>query len=328
MLVTGGAGYIGSVVSDWLIEQGHTVTVVDSMVSGHDKALPKQVRLVHSDVADRAQVLPLLHEVDVVMHFAAFIEAGESMEVPDKYFDNNTVKTYELIKMASEAEVKGFVFSSTAAVYASKDTPLVETDPLGPVNVYGESKKISEEMLHWYATLGKLPVCVLRYFNAAGASLLRGAPQRGAAHKSDSHLIPNILRVPLGQKDNIVIFGDDYETPDGTCVRDYVHVDDLAQAHILAAEALMNRQFSWEIFNLGNGNGHSNLEVLAAARAVTGHKIPRVMGPRREGDGTMLVADSTKAKAMLGWKPAFADLDTIVRSAWEWHKSHPHGYTD
>jgi UDP-glucose 4-epimerase len=303
--------------------------VIDDLKHGHRDAVPQGASLVVADIADKAIVMPVLQDsVEVVMHFAAFIEAGESMEKPAKYFENNSLKSFELLKMVDEACIPAFVFSSTAAVYRSSDEPLSESSPLGPSNVYGESKKITEEFLYWYAKVRTTRVCVLRYFNAAGATLLSNPPERGAAHNSDTHLIPNILKVPLGQREKLTIFGNDYPTPDGTCIRDYIHVDDLARAHILAAEAMQNKQFNYEVFNLGNGNGFSNSEVLSAARKITGHEIPMEYGPRREGDPARLVADCTKAKEQLHWQPQHPELEVIVQSAWDWHRTHPKGYEE
>jgi UDP-glucose 4-epimerase len=253
------------------------------------------------------------------MHFAAFIEAGASMREPSRFFRNNVCGSLNLIEAAVNHSVPRFVFSSSAGVYAGKDTPLQEEDPLGPANVYGQTKLMIEEMLGWYHQVHDLRYAALRYFNAAGATR-----ERGEAHEPETHLIPNILKVALEQREKIFIFGDDYPTPDGTNIRDYVHILDLAAAHVLALEGLDER--GKMIYNLGNGAGYSNLQVLEAARKVTEHDIPAEITPRRPGDAPALVADASRIRNELGWEPRYPDLEEIVASAWAWHNSHPNGY--
>ena len=323
ILVTGGAGYIGSVVADELLKAGHTVTVYDSLVRGHRAAVPKEARFVQGDVLDHVALNRMMagDHFDAVMHFAAFIEAGESMREPGRFFRNNVAGSLNLIEATVAHSIPRFVFSSTAAVYASKDTPLTEEDPLGPASVYGQTKLMIEQMLGWYHRIHGLRYAALRYFNAAGAT-----PERGEDHRPETHLIPNILRVALGQRDRFTLFGNDYPTPDGTCIRDYIHVLDLASAHLLALEALDEREEM--IYSLGNGAGYSNLQVLETARQVTGHPIPTKIAPRRPGDAPVLVADASRIRQELGWEPQYPDLRTIVEHAWEWHRTHPHGYGD
>jgi UDP-glucose 4-epimerase len=256
---------------------------------------------------------------DAVMHFAAFIEAGASMREPGRFFRNNVCGSLNLIEAAVNHSVPRFVFSSSAGVYAGKDTPLKEEDPLGPASVYGQTKLMIEEMLGWYHQIHDLRYAALRYFNAAGATR-----ERGEAHDPETHLIPNILKVALEQRERVFIFGDDYPTPDGTNVRDYIHILDLATAHVLALEGLDER--SRMVYNLGNGAGYSNLQVLEAARKVTEHDIPADITPRRPGDAPALVADASRIRNDLGWEPHYPDLEEIVASAWAWHNAHPNGY--
>ncbi len=323
VLVCGGAGYIGSTVAAELLAAGHSVTVYDSLVHGHLDAVPAGAHFVQGDILDD----PTLHRVlgegrfDAVMHFAAFIEAGESMREPGRFFRNNVAGSLELIEAAVTHGVGRLVFSSSAGVYASQDRPLTEDDPPGPASVYGQTKRMIEEMLVWYQRIHGLRFAALRYFNAAGA-----AAGRGEDHRPETHLIPNVLAVALGKRERCVIFGDDYPTPDGTCIRDYIHVLDLAAAHLLALEALGEQEMM--IYNLGNGAGHSNRQVLEAARRVTGHPIPAEIAPRRSGDPPILVADATRIRHELGWIPRYPDLEEIIASAWEWHRSHPDGYRD
>ncbi len=321
IFVTGGAGYIGSMAAQRLLEAGHTVTVYDSLVTGHRAAIPAKAEFIHADLADEATLRAALRAkpYDAVMHFAAFIQAGESMQQPGKYFRNNVVNSLRLIEAALDAGVTRFVFSSTAAVYASRDEPLDEDAPIGPGNVYGQTKRMVEEMLEWFHRTRGLRYAALRYFNAAGA-----LPDRGEDHPHESHLIPLVLQVALGQRDHIKIFGTDYPTPDGTAIRDYIHVADLVEAHLLALEALAERPRL--IYNLGNGQGYSVLQVIETARQVTGHPIPAVAAPRRPGDPPRLVAAADKARRELGWRPRIPALRDIIASAWEWHRRHPHGY--
>jgi UDP-glucose 4-epimerase len=321
VFVSGGAGYIGSTAAEALLKAGHMVTVYDSLVTGYAQAVPQGATFVQADLGDKAALEAALaaQSYDAVLHFAAFIEAGESMKDPGKFFRNNLANSLQLIDAAVHAGVKRFVLSSTAAVYASSDAPLSEDSPLGPVNVYGHTKLMIEQALEWYRQIFGLSYAALRYFNAAGA-----LPNRGEAHRPESHLIPLVLQVPLGQRAAVSIFGTDYPTPDGTNIRDYIHVADLVSAHLLALDALGARDKL--IYNLGNGEGYSVREVIKTARLVTGHTIPAVETSRRPGDAARLVACSDRIRRELGWQPQFPSLYDIVTSAWEWHKNHPHGY--
>jgi UDP-glucose 4-epimerase len=323
ILVTGGAGYIGSAAADALLKAGHQVTVYDSLVTGHRAAVPAEATFTEADLADSHTLAQTLtdRKIEAVMHFAAFIEAGESMKDPGRFFHNNVANSLALIETAVRAGVKRFVLSSTAAVYQSSDEPLTEESPLGPTNVYGHTKLLIEQVLEWYRSIHGLHFAALRYFNACGA-----LPGRGEAHQPESHLIPLILRVPLGQREEVQIYGSDYPTPDGTCIRDYIHIADLVSAHLLALEGLGERDRL--IYNLGSGNGYSVREVIETARRVTGHPIPAKELPRRAGDAARLVAASQKAKQELGWQPKHDDLVEIISSAWEWHRSHPKGYPE
>jgi UDP-glucose 4-epimerase len=323
VLVTGGAGYIGSVVTAQLLSRGHQAFVYDNLSHGFRAAVPKKTDLIVGDISDRANLTRVISTcgIDAVMHFAAFIEAGESMKVPEKYFRNNTVGSLTLLETMIESGVKNFVFSSTAALYGDPEsTPIRETDRLRPTNAYGESKLLVESMLDWFHRIHGLRYASLRYFNAAGAT-----EELGEAHRPESHLIPIILQVALGKRDSISIYGTDYPTPDGTCVRDYIHISDLAQAHMLALEALTEKPK--QIYNLGNGRGFSVREVIETARRVTGHKIKAIETPRRPGDPAVLVASSEKIQSELGWKPEHAELEQIIASAWAWHQKHPNGYS-
>lgn len=323
VLVTGGAGYIGSIVTAELIKRGHQVVVYDNLSHGFRGAIPKKIDLVVGDVADKVNLTRIITTVgiDAVMHMASFIEAGESMKVPEKYFRNNSAATLALLEVLLETGVKKLVFSSTAALYGDPEsTPIKEDDPLRPTNAYGESKLLVERMLHWFNRVHGIRYASLRYFNAAGA-----AAELGEAHKPESHLIPLVLQVALGQRDIVNINGSDYKTHDGTCVRDYIHVLDLADAHVLALEALERRPQL--IYNLGNGRGFSVREVIETARKVTGHKIPAIEAPRRPGDPAILVASSERIQSELGWQPKYAELETIISTAWDWHRTHPNGYT-
>lgn len=323
ILVTGGAGYIGSAAADALIRAGHSVTVYDSLVTGHRAAVPEKAAFVEADLGDSFALIETLTQArfDAVMHFAAFIEAGESMKDPGKFYQNNFTHALTLIESSVRAGVKRFVLSSTAAVFQSSDDPLVEESPLGPTNVYGHTKLMIEQALEWYRQIHGLHFAALRYFNACGA-----LPTRGEAHQPESHLIPLVLRVALGQGEAIHIFGTDYPTPDGTCIRDYVHIADLVDAHLLALDGLGERDRM--IYNLGSGHGYSVREVIETARQVTGGAIGSIEGPRRPGDSARLVASSEKIKRELGWQPQYNDLREIIASAWEWHRAHPNGYED
>lgn len=322
VFVTGGAGYIGSATAETLLKAGHTVTVYDSLITGYRQAVPEGARLIHADLADGDALTAVLtnEKYAAVMHFAAFIEAGESMKEPGRYFHNNLVNSLHLIEAATRAGVRRFVLSSTAAIYASSDAPLGEDSPLDPANVYGYTKLAIENTLEWYRRIHGLHYAALRYFNAAGA-----LPGRGEAHQPESHLIPLVLRVALGQAEAAYIYGTDYPTPDGTAIRDYIHIADLVSAHLLALDAL--EEHDRLVYNLGNGNGYSVREVVETARRVTGHPIPAVESPRRDGDAARLVAASGKIRRELGWQPQHPDLENIVASAWEWYRTHPEGYS-
>ena len=323
ILVTGGAGYIGSATAEALVAAGHSITVYDSLVTGHRAAVPEDATFIQADLSDSHTLAQTLtdQKFDALMHFAAFIEAGESMKDPWRFYNNNFTNSLALMETAVRAGVKRFVLSSTAAVFRSSDEPLTEESPLGPTNVYGHTKLMVEQALEWYREIHGLHFAALRYFNAAGA-----LPGRGEAHQPESHLIPLVLRVPLGQRDAAQIYGTDYPTPDGTCIRDYIHIADLVSAHLLALDGLKERDRL--IYNLGSGNGYSVREVIETARQVTGHPIPANELPRRPGDSARLIASSEKIKRELGWKPEHDNLHEIIASAWEWHQSHPGGYEE
>lgn len=316
VVVTGGAGYIGGTMVTLLLAAGHQVTVIDNLCHSWRDAVPRGAQFVDADLADRPRVESVLRDLkpDGVLHFAALIEAGESMQKPELYFRNNTCATLSLLEAVHAAGVKKLVFSSTAAVYGEPETvPISEDARLAPTNAYGESKLLVEGMLPWFQRIYGMKYASLRYFNVAGA-----LPDRGEAHEPETHIIPLILDVALGRREKILIFGDDYPTPDGTCIRDYIHVVDLAEAHMLALGALDTTDRL--ILNLGNGEGFSVKQVIETARRVTGKPIPAEVRPRRAGDPARLVASSAKAKEVLGWQPKHADLDDIVASAWQWHQ--------
>ena len=322
IFVAGGAGYIGSVVADELLKSGYQVTVYDNLIKGYRQSIPANATFIQGDILDR-QTLDKAFKAtsyDTIILFAGYIEAGRSMQDPGAFYRNNVMGSMTLIEAAVANGIKKIVFSSSAGVYASKDTPLIESDPIEPASVYGHSKRMTEEALSWYNKIYGLRYAALRYFNAAGAT----PPVRGEAHRPETHLIPLVLQVPLGQRENVYIYGDDYATMDGTCIRDYVHILDLASAHILALEALDTVEFL--VCNLGNGEGYSVKQVIETAREITGHPIPAIVSPRRPGDGAILVADASHAQKILGWQPKIPDIDDIIRSAWAWHQSHPHGY--
>ncbi|MCJ7734257.1 MAG: UDP-glucose 4-epimerase GalE [Anaerolineales bacterium] len=321
IFLTGGGGYIGSIAVRKLLESGHQVTVYDSLVTGYRAAVPAKATFIQGDLSDTTALASALgkDQFDAVMHFAAFIEAGESMINPPKFYHNNLANSVNLIDLAVKAGVKRFVLSSTAAVYQSSDQPLSEKSPLGPVNVYGHTKLMIEEVLVFYREIFGLHYAALRYFNAAGA-----LPGQGEAHRPESHLIPLVLQVPLGQRENVRIYGTDYPTPDGTCIRDYIHIEDLVSAHFLALDTLEKEEKL--VYNLGNGTGYSVREVIETAREVTGHPIPAVEAARRPGDSPRLVASSDKIKKELGWEPEVPALADIIESAWIWHQNHPNGY--
>lgn len=322
ILVTGGAGYIGSVVVGQLVQRGFEPIVVDDLSHGHRAALPSGTELIVANIADREALERIFseHQPAAVMHFAAFIEAGESMQHPEKFFRNNTANALTLLEVLLAHNVKRFVFSSTAALYGTPEkTPIEEDARLRPTNAYGESKLLVEQMLEWLHRIHGLRYSCLRYFNAAGA-----AGEQGEDHHPESHLIPIALQVAHGQRKHVQIFGTDYPTADGTCVRDYVHVSDLATAHLLVLEALKEKDRL--IYNLGSGDGFSVRQVIEMARKVTGHAIPAQESPRRPGDPAVLVASPEKIKRELGWKPQYAGLESIVQSAWKWRQAHPEGY--
>jgi UDP-glucose 4-epimerase len=323
ILVTGGAGYLGSATADALLKAGHDVTVYDSLVTGHRAAVPEGATFIQADLSDSHALAETLTKqtYDAVMHFAAFIEAGESMKDPGRFYNNNFTNSVSLMETAVRAGVKRFVLSSTAAIFKSSEEPLSEESTIGPTNVYGHTKLLVEQALDWYRQIHGLHFAALRYFNACGAF-----PNRGEAHQPESHLIPLVLRVPLGERDSANIYGTDYPTPDGTCIRDYIHIADLVSAHLLALDGLRERDSL--IYNLGSGNGYSVREVIETARRVTGHPIPVVELPRRAGDSSRLVASSEKIKRELGWKPEHDNIEEIISSAWNWHKSHPKGYEE
>ena len=316
VLVTGGAGYIGSVTAASLLEHGHEVIVLDDLRSGHRFVVPDQAVFVEGDASDASAVdEALAHGVDACMHFAALIEAGQSMREPERFFAGNTAATLLLVERLLTAGVDRFVLSSTAAVYGEpQGVPILEDAPTEPTNAYGASKLLTEQALSWIGPLRGMRYAVLRYFNACGAT-----PDRGELHDPETHLIPLILAVATGAREEIAVFGSDYPTPDGTAVRDYVHVADLAEAHVRALEELETSERV--VCNLGNGTGFSVREVIESARRVTGHEIPVREAPRRHGDPAVLVASSERAQRVLGWKPTRTDLDDIVASAWEWHRA-------
>ena len=327
ILVTGGAGYIGGTVAGLLAQKGHQAVVYDNLSHGRRELLPAGVDFVEGELADRAALENLFiaaknqgQPFDGVLHFAAFIEAGESMVKPEVFFRNNTASTLSLLEAILAHGPRRLVFSSTAAVYGEPEVvPIQEDARLLPTNAYGESKLLVEHMLAWLNRIHGLRYASLRYFNVAGAPEGPDGVTRGEAHQPESHLIPLVLDVALGRRQSIKIFGEDYPTPDGTCIRDYIHVSDLADAHLLALDALQG-EVTRLVFNLGNGHGFSVREVIESARRVTGHAIPAEVRPRRPGDPAVLVASSEKAIRELGWKPRYTQLDEIVRTAWVWHQ--------
>ena len=324
ILVTGGAGFIGSVTTESLIQRGHKVTVLDNLVTGHRAAVHPDAAFVQADVADTEGVAQAIkeHNIEATLHFAAYSLVGESMAQPAKYFQNNSAGTLKLLETLLEYNVKKFVLSSTAALFGKPESlPISEDAAIQPGSVYGESKYLTERMLGWLNETQDLGFVALRYFNAAGAS-----ETYGEDHRPESHLIPITLQVAQGKRDYIGIFGDDYDTRDGTCVRDYVHVLDLAQAHILALEALQEGEA--RRYNLGSGRGFSVREVIDVCREVTGHVVPEKVQPRRPGDPAALVADSGLIRRELGWRPERESLREMVASAWTWFGAHPDGYED
>ena len=321
VLVTGGAGYIGSVCTEYLLEHGYDVTVFDALITGHRSAVDPRAEFIYGDLADREKIIGVCTrgKFDAVMHFAAFSLVGESMKDPSKYFRNNLASAINLADAAVAGEVKNFVFSSTAATFGQPEkVPIAEYDRQVPINPYGESKLCFEKVLKWYHEIHGINYAALRYFNAAGATELHGED-----HRPESHLIPIILQAAAGQRDCLKLFGDDYDTPDGSCIRDYIHVWDLAQAHELALHAPESGHY-----NLGTGNGLSVFEIIKAAEAVTGKKIPYEIAPRRAGDPARLIACSDRARKELKWTPQFESAERIVESAWKWRQKFPEGYAD
>ena len=321
VFVTGGAGYIGAVCTEELLNAGHTVTVFDNLTEGHRSAVDPRAKFIEGCLRDAKLVKQSLLDAkaDAILHFAASALVGESLTDPKKYFHNNLVNALKLADAAVETGVKKFVFSSTCATYGPPErVPMTEDLPQRPINPYGEAKLMFEKVLIWYREIYKLDFIAFRYFNAAGAS-----EKFGEHHRIETHLIPNVLAVALGQRPNVEIFGTDYPTPDGTCIRDYIHIKDLAQAHILGLQPGKSG-----FFNLGNGDGYSVKQVIDMCEKVTGKKIPAIEKPRRAGDPPRLVAAANKAFTELGWKPQYPKLEDIVRTAWAWHLKHPTGYVD
>ncbi|MBQ4479982.1 MAG: UDP-glucose 4-epimerase GalE [Victivallales bacterium] len=321
VFIAGGAGYIGSCTTEYLLDHGHQVTVFDALLNGHRQAVDPRANFVKGNLADLEAIEAAVANArpDGIIHFAAFIEVGESMTDPLKYFRNNVANAINLCQAASDNGVRKVVFSSTAAVYGiPEQVPIDEKVEKAPINPYGESKLMFEKVLAWQHQLRGLQYTALRYFNAAGATRLHGED-----HHPETHLIPLVMQAATGERKQIYIYGDNYGTPDGTCIRDYIHVLDLAQAHLLALES----DFCGAL-NLGTGGGNSVRQVIDAVRRVCGHDFPVEVAPRRPGDPPRLIADSSEAKRILGWKPQFENLDAIVESAWAWKMSHPHGYED
>ncbi len=326
ILVTGGAGYIGSHTVAALLEQGREVVVIDNLQTGHREALLGG-KLYEGDLRDKALLAKLFaeNEIEAVIHFAANSLVGESMKDPVKYFDNNVYGTLCLLDAMDQANVRKIVFSSTAATYGEPEkVPIEESDPTRPTNVYGETKLTMERMMAWFDQVLGIKYVSLRYFNAAGA---HESGNIGEDHRPESHLIPLIIQAALGQRPSIQVFGDDYNTADGTCVRDYIHVSDLADAHLRAVDHLLGGGES-DVFNLGNGQGFSVKEVIETVKQVTGRDFPVAISPRRAGDPAVLIASSDKARRVLGWNPTRNKLPGIIESAWQWHNSHPNGYND
>jgi len=321
ILVVGGAGYIGSICAEVLLDQKHEVAILDNLSEGHRRAVDSRAEFIEGDLADGEATVDTLVRLrpEAVMHFAANALVGESMQNPSKYFRNNIASGLNLLDAMIAAEVRRLVFSSTCATFGPPErVPIDEETPQRPINPYGESKLAFEKILRWYDAIHGLRFVSLRYFNAAGAS-----EKFGEDHRCETHLIPNVLKVALGEKKHVEIFGTDYKTPDGTCIRDYIHIIDLAHAHILALDAPASA-----FYNLGTGGGSSVREVIASCRKITGQPIPVLEKPRRPGDPPRLIASSEKIKRELGWRPQFQTLDAIVDSAWKWHQKFPRGYED
>ncbi|MEM8534282.1 MAG: UDP-glucose 4-epimerase GalE [Chloroflexota bacterium] len=324
VLVTGGAGYIGSITAAELVQAGHEVVVFDNLYQGHREAVHPDAAFVEGDLRNADAVKRVFQQhkgIEGIMHFASFTLVGESMQYPLMYLRDNVIAGSNLLEQAAANDVGRFILSSTANLFDDPQTmPIEPDDRIVPGSPYGESKFFLERLLHWFERIYGMRYACLRYFNAAGDT-----PNRGEDHDPETHLIPIVLQVALGQREKVTIFGDDYPTNDGTCVRDYVHVVDLAQAHILALESIQD--IGSRKYNLGNGNGFSVLEVINTARNITGHAIPHEIGPRRRGDPAVLIASSTNIRKELGWEPRYPELEQIVSSAWEWHNAHPNGYT-
>ena len=321
ILVTGGAGYIGSICAELLLDQGHDVTIFDNLAEGHRRAVDPRARFIEADLQDRARTSSILRESrpEAVMHFAGSALVAESMRDPSKYFRNNIGNGINLLDAMLVADCRRMIFSSTCAIFGPPEQlPIDETLPQRPINPYGESKLAFEKILRWYGEIHGLNPVSLRYFNAAGAS-----EKFGEDHREETHLIPNVLKAALSHKPHVEVFGTDYDTPDGTCIRDYIHILDLAEAHMLALESRKS-----EFYNLGTGGGSSVREVIDCCRKITGCKIKIVEKPRRPGDPPRLIASSDKIKRELGWKPRFQSLEAIVESAWKWHQKFPRGYED
>lgn len=322
ILVTGGAGYIGSVAVEQLVEQGQSVVVFDNLLQGHRDAVHPDATFIKGDLANKAEIEAVFdnHPIEAIMHFAAYSLVGESMQSPFMYLGDNVTNALNLLKVAVSHNVSKFILSSTANLFDEPEKiPIAATERIVPGSPYGESKFIIERYLHWLDKIYNFRYVALRYFNAAGAS-----KNYGEDHNPELHLIPLVLEVARAKRDKIIIFGDDYDTPDGTCVRDYIHVIDLAQAHILALNALSDGVS--RAYNLGNGKGYSIKQVIETARKVTGHPIPAQLGERRAGDPAILIADSSHIKNDLGWKPQYPDIESIIDSAWQWFLAHPDGY--
>lgn len=320
IFLTGGAGYIGSACAEYMLDRGHTVTVFDALITGHREAVDPRAKFIEGDLGNRDELIKIVSggKFDAIMHFAAFSLVGESMKDPGKYFKNNLANAINLADAAVAGKVGRFVFSSTAATFGEpKEIPITEHSTQLPINPYGESKLCFEKALKWYSQIHGIKYAALRYFNAAGAS-----EKYGEDHNPETHLIPILLQVAQGKREKAMIFGDDYDTPDGTCIRDYIHIIDLAQAHEKALNAPRSGHY-----NLGTGSGYSVKQILEAARKVTGHPIPADIVPRRPGDPPRLIACSDLAKKELGWKPQFEDPSIIIESVWKWMKKHPNGYS-
>lgn len=320
IFLTGGAGYIGSACAEYMLDRGHTVTVFDALITGHREAVDPRAKFIEGDLGNRDELIKIVSggKFDAIMHFAAFSLVGESMKDPGKYFKNNLANAINLADAAVAGKVGRFVFSSTAATFGEpKEIPITEHSTQLPINPYGESKLCFEKALKWYSQIHGIKYAALRYFNAAGAS-----EKYGEDHNPETHLIPILLQVAQGKREKAMIFGDDYDTPDGTCIRDYIHIIDLAQAHEKALNAPRSGHY-----NLGTGSGYSVKQILEAARKVTGHQIPADIVPRRPGDPPRLIACSDLAKKELGWKPQFEDPSIIIESVWKWMKKHPNGYS-